>query len=496
MKASLLNISPLPAARSPLAAEGARGAEGDLWGGSSTEAPDSFRDTLGGLPRSSVRSDHPPSGQPSVLDDRGERRRDTGEGQNGTELAVSGTPQEKQTGDTIRIPQEPGSQTRLAALDLADEKRDNGGIGYVLTADDDEEDVAESQPRVVGREEETSPQVESVVTESIPETTVGTRQEESTAIPGAAETPERRERHRGIAEPQLAPNAPQAEQTERLIPEGDTEEAEEPTDVVTPKARIAMTTEAGASPPPAVAPREGDFAGVAPRGVTEPLPPGSIREGETALRMSPEVARGEIPPGPPADLVAARLGVGQGGRASSFGVPPELPLPDANSQRLAGAVESVARSLEPLAPTLRTFVPQPAVAVPVGSQDWGGALGNRILWLANQQLSVAQLRLDPPDLGPLQVRVAVQNEQISVTFTSNQAAVREALDQNAQRLREIFADQGLDLVNVDISDQSLAREFQRDGEHGARGRGAAADPEEEGAVAGAVTTTGLIDQYA
>src|SRR5690606_36500412 len=82
----------------------------------------------------------------------------------------------------------------------------------------------------------------------------------------------------------------------------------------------------------------------------------------------------------------------------------------------------------------------------------------------------AELRLDPPELGPVQVRVSMHNDQVNVTFNRNQIAVREALDQGAQRLRDMFAEQGLNLGDVNVSDRPERRKFDRDCQ-GSGGRG-------------------------
>ncbi|UZJ45231.1 flagellar hook-length control protein FliK [Marinimicrobium sp. C6131] len=152
---------------------------------------------------------------------------------------------------------------------------------------------------------------------------------------------------------------------------------------------------------------------------------------------------------------------------------------------------------QPLSPTERGFTVQTDVRVPVGQGQWGQAVGQKVLWMASQKLSSAELRLDPPDLGPMQVRVSANQDQISVTFTSPQAAVREALDQNANRLREMFAEQGLDLVDVNVSDQSGREQADEDGEGRTAGRalnGDADDPEAE--VIEQRISDRLVDHYA
>lgn len=121
-------------------------------------------------------------------------------------------------------------------------------------------------------------------------------------------------------------------------------------------------------------------------------------------------------------------------------------------------LESVNRQQESQAVNARGFVVQTGVPVTLGQPRWGQAVGERVLWLAAQNLSAAELRLDPPELGPMQVRITIQHDQASVSFSSPHLLVREALDQSAVRLREMFGEQGLNLVDVDVSDQSLARQ--------------------------------------
>lgn len=169
-----------------------------------------------------------------------------------------------------------------------------------------------------------------------------------------------------------------------------------------------------------------------------------------------------------------------------------LPRGEAPVIHSALGAEASARDTQ-LQPSERQFVVQPEVRVPVGQPQWGRAVGERILWLANQNITSAELRLDPPELGPVQVRVVIHNDQVNVTFTSNQVAVREALDLNAQRLREMFSEQGLDLVDVNVSDQSDRGAF---GEQQREGRGGHGQGDEEVAdVQPQSLSLHLVDSY-
>ncbi len=98
---------------------------------------------------------------------------------------------------------------------------------------------------------------------------------------------------------------------------------------------------------------------------------------------------------------------------------------------------------------------QSTLQQPVGKQGWDQELGSRMVWMSKQDLQSAQLRLNPAHLGPLEVRLSVQQDQTAnVTFLSNHAPVRDAVEAAIPRLREMLADSGVNLGGVDVSAHS------------------------------------------
>lgn len=95
--------------------------------------------------------------------------------------------------------------------------------------------------------------------------------------------------------------------------------------------------------------------------------------------------------------------------------------------------------------------PTASVNTPFGQAGWDQALGERIQWLAGQKVQAAQVKLNPANLGPLEVRIQVNNDQASVHFTAQHAVVREALEAALPRLRDMFEASGVALVDVDVS---------------------------------------------
>lgn len=130
---------------------------------------------------------------------------------------------------------------------------------------------------------------------------------------------------------------------------------------------------------------------------------------------------------------------------------------------LAGMVDAIVRQPEPIA-ALPVVVPR------VGSVEWGGAVGEKILWMANQNHQVAELHLNPPNLGPLEVRLTVSNDQVSALFVSHHSAVREAIETAMPRLREMMADNGIMLGNTMVSAESFSQQ-QSFGQRGGRWAG-------------------------
>jgi flagellar hook-length control protein FliK len=97
---------------------------------------------------------------------------------------------------------------------------------------------------------------------------------------------------------------------------------------------------------------------------------------------------------------------------------------------------------------------QAAIAAPVNSEKWGDEFNQQITWMATQHEQVAELHLNPPNLGPLDVVLNVSGDQATALFTSPHAAVRDAVEQALPKLRDMLADNGITLGNAMVSDQS------------------------------------------
>src|SRR5690606_2496348 len=67
---------------------------------------------------------------------------------------------------------------------------------------------------------------------------------------------------------------------------------------------------------------------------------------------------------------------------------------------------------------------------------WGGALGARVVAMVMDDVQQARIHLDPPELGSLEIRLQVQQDQATVQVQVQNGQVRDALESGAQRLRD------------------------------------------------------------
>jgi flagellar hook-length control protein FliK len=162
--------------------------------------------------------------------------------------------------------------------------------------------------------------------------------------------------------------------------------------------------------------------------------------------------------------------------------------------------------LQPAAGRLSLVPGQPLAMQQAG---WSEGVVDKVMWMSSQNLKSAEIQLEPADLGRLEVRVDISKDQTVVAFVSPHASVRDALESQMQRLRDLFTDQGMASPNVNVSDQSSGRgaQEQASADSGARrsgtevGGAASANDEHNAALtmthtSSVVTSRSLVDYYA
>ncbi len=252
-------------------------------------------------------------------------------------------------------------------------------------------------------------------------------------------------------------------------------------------------------PTPADAPR----AAGTERVETAPL----LRGNDT---RSPEVARIGTPPpispGSPAagPLAAPALGAAVAGREQSRGLPQvakpqakvdrthhvktqvdsgrHLDLPgerqiEANPLRFTPVPERFEATPLPSRPDIAPALPSssplatapPNVATPLTATEFVAPppanpvspsipaafpeIVDSVRTLSDQNGGEMRLRLNPPELGHLDIKVSVKDEQTFVSIAANNSITREVLEQHIGRLRTLLDAAGLDLMGAEVSSE-------------------------------------------
>jgi hypothetical protein len=145
-------------------------------------------------------------------------------------------------------------------------------------------------------------------------------------------------------------------------------------------------------------------------------------------------------------------------------------VPDPVKIDLSALAAPDARNVVSAQQPLSQPVPALVVDAKVGAPGWDGAIGQKVVWMASQNQQVAEIHLNPPNLGPIEVRLTISNDQANAFFVSPHAGVRDAIEAALPRLREMLADSGITLGNVGVGAESFAQSKGPDqyDEHSAR----------------------------
>ncbi|OUL58561.1 flagellar hook-length control protein FliK [Pseudoalteromonas ulvae] len=90
-------------------------------------------------------------------------------------------------------------------------------------------------------------------------------------------------------------------------------------------------------------------------------------------------------------------------------------------------------------------------------------LHDRVTFMLGLNKKEAEIRLDPPELGSMQIRVRSDAEQAQINFVVQSQQAKEALEQSLPRLREMLAEQGIQLGESSIEQQSESNDESNDG---------------------------------
>ena len=89
---------------------------------------------------------------------------------------------------------------------------------------------------------------------------------------------------------------------------------------------------------------------------------------------------------------------------------------------------------------------QAEVQAELGSREFAPALGSQLRVMVRDGIEHAQLKLNPAEMGPIEVRISVDGGQAQVDFSAAQAHTRQALQDAVPVLASALRESGLTLI--------------------------------------------------
>jgi len=100
---------------------------------------------------------------------------------------------------------------------------------------------------------------------------------------------------------------------------------------------------------------------------------------------------------------------------------------------------------------------QVALEAPVRSQAFPAEFSEKVVWLAGRQSQSADISLNPPQLGTIEVRLSLSGGEAGAQFFSPHLAVRDAIEAALPRLREMMAQAGITLGDTQVREEAFSR---------------------------------------
>jgi hypothetical protein len=180
----------------------------------------------------------------------------------------------------------------------------------------------------------------------------------------------------------------------------------------------------------------------------------------------------------------------------------EAPLPALQAAAPAAAHGAAATAGAPAPGAAAPF--EARLSAALGSPDFAPALGVQVSILMREGVQQARLHLNPAEMGPIAVQIALDGQNAQVHFQADHAATRDALQASLPELAAALQDNGFTLSGGGVSDPRRdAPQQQGEGGPGQRPAGGVTDARADGASTAPAAAParmprrqGVVDLYA
>ncbi|PMN67301.1 flagellar hook-length control protein FliK [Enterovibrio norvegicus] len=102
---------------------------------------------------------------------------------------------------------------------------------------------------------------------------------------------------------------------------------------------------------------------------------------------------------------------------------------------------------------LDNAVAQTPLQMSQNQAEAANALSERVNMMLSKNLKHVDIRLDPPEMGRMQIKLSMNQDQATVQFTVANTQARDLVEQSMPRLREMLQQQGLQLAQSSVQQQ-------------------------------------------
>ncbi|OWF68532.1 flagellar hook-length control protein FliK [Yersinia frederiksenii] len=155
----------------------------------------------------------------------------------------------------------------------------------------------------------------------------------------------------------------------------------------------------------------------------------------------------------------------------------ETAVTSAAVDKTLASASTVTPSLPPvsspvLSTTASTLVSPPAsghLSAQLGSQEWQQSLGQQVIMFSRNGQQNAELRLNPQELGALQISLKIEDNQAQLHFASAHSQVRAAIEAAMPSLRSALAENGIQLGQSSVGSEGQWQQAQQQSQQNQQG---------------------------
>ena len=110
------------------------------------------------------------------------------------------------------------------------------------------------------------------------------------------------------------------------------------------------------------------------------------------------------------------------------------------------------------APAANNLLQEP---LDIQSKHAAAMMGERVMMMLSQGKQEVEIRLDPAELGSMLIKMQVKQDQVQLHIQTQAGLSKDIIEQNMPRLREQLAQQGIQLSEANVQQQSQQQSQQQ-----------------------------------